>query len=89
MARGILSEYGPDANKPQAPRMSKNGPVDCGDVRNYKPPQGPMGMSHNSVGLGGSVHPCGTQGPSGAGGSTSGSVGLHGEDRGMGTNRKG
>lgn len=41
MARTILGDFGPDAYKPQAPRITKNGPVDERDVMNYAPPQGP------------------------------------------------
>jgi hypothetical protein len=92
MPRSILSEFGPDANKPQAPRATCGGVKmeDKVDVRNYQPPRGPIGLSRNSVGLGGNVNACGTQGPQGPqGGEASGSAGLHGKDRGMGSNRKG
>ena len=91
MARGILSEYGPDANKPQAPRARGGGPTTARDVMNYKPPQGPIGISRVGVGLGGAnLGNCGTQGPSPArGDGAGGSPGLHGDNEGMGTNREG
>jgi hypothetical protein len=62
MAREILGGFGPDTPKDQAPQMSKNGPVECKPLA-YDAPKGPMGQSHNSVGLGGSnMGCCGTQG---------------------------
>lgn len=89
MARGILSEYGPDANKPQAPRLSGQGQVTCRDVMGYQPPTGPIGIGHSGPGLGGSnCGNCGTQGPSGCDGDgESGSPGIGGTNKGMGTNR--
>ena len=34
------------------------------DVHNYKPPQGPIGIDHKGVGLGGDNHDCGMYGSS-------------------------
>jgi hypothetical protein len=50
MARDILSEFGPDANKPQVARATGGG---CIDVKNipYNAPVGPTTFSHNSPGL--------------------------------------
>ena len=89
MARPILSEYGPDAYKPQADRASSGGVKQARDVMGYKPPQGPIGIEHRSVGLGGAnLGNCGTQGPSAStGDGAGGSPGLHGRNKGMGTNR--
>jgi hypothetical protein len=93
MARGILGEYGPDANKPQAPRARSGGVTmkDKRDVMNYKPPTGPIGITRTGVGLGGAnLGNCGTQGPAPSrGDGAGGSPGLHGDDEGMGTNRGG
>ena len=90
MARPILSEYGPDANKPQAPRARSGGVTSARDVMGYKPPQGPIGISRTGVGLGGAnLGNCGTQGPSSdRGDGAGGSPGLHGDNEGMGTNRE-
>ena len=90
--RDILSEYGPDAYKPQASRATCGGVkmADKVDVRNYQPPQGPIGIGRNSVGLGGTNYGnCGTQGERSPRGGESGSAGLGGDNEGMGSNRKG
>ncbi len=56
----------------------------------YCPPTGPIGISRVGVGLGGeNCGPAGTQGKYDTPVSESGSPGLHGRDKGMGTNRKG
>ena len=90
MARGILSEFGPDSAKPQAARATSGGVKQARDVMGYRPPQGPTSIGNRGVGLGGeNLGVCGTQGKYGTGVSESGSPGLHGENRGMGTNRKG
>lgn len=56
------------------------------DVMGYKPPQGPVGIDHKGVGLGGDNHDCGEEGTSehmtgkaGIGGTVrkSGSQGRH------------
>jgi hypothetical protein len=90
MARDILSEYGKDSNSPMAPRATKGGETSARDVMNYSPPQGPMGiMGNNKPGLGGdNCGNCGTQGASSISKSESGSPGLHGDNKGMGTNRR-
>ena len=92
MARDILSEYGPDARKPQASRAGAGGVMQARDVMNYSPPTGPTNIGDaKSPGLHG--HNCGNAGTQGSyshdsdGGS--GSPGLHGSNHGMGTNRKG
>jgi len=53
MARPILSEYGPDASKPQAPRATCGGVTmsEKKDVMNYASPVGPTTFQHNSPGL--------------------------------------
>ena len=101
MARPILSEYGPDAYKPQAPRAGCGGVTmkDKRDVMGYQPPKGPIGITRTpSPGLGG--YNCGNAGTQGrynaqgdlynnTGEGATGSAGLGGKNRGMGTNRKG
>ena len=89
MARGILSEYGPDASKPQAARATKGGCTDARDVMNYRPPQGPTNIGDpKSPGIHGTNYGnCGTQGPKAFQSEGSGSVGLGGKNKGMGTNR--
>ena len=75
---------------PQKPRASGGGAQVCRDVMNYKPPTGPIGIDRVGVGLGGAnLGNCGTQGSGVRGDGAGGSPGLHGENRGMGTNRKG
>src|SRR5215472_6813383 len=51
MARSILGEYGPDADKPQAPRATSGGYTSARDVMNYSSPVGPTTFGHNSPGL--------------------------------------
>jgi hypothetical protein len=79
MARPILSEFGPDADKPQAARATCGGVTEARDVMNYKPPQGPTSIGNQKVGLGGEVYKMGSQGPSASSPSEGGSAGLHGE----------
>jgi hypothetical protein len=57
--RDILSEYGPDADKPQAPRAHSGGIMEAKKLP-YSPPVGPIGLGNNSPGLGG--HNCGNCG---------------------------
>lgn len=98
MARGILSEYGPDAAKMQVSRITKNGPAATREQTagigpgRYDAPYGPIGINRTpGPGLGGAnLGCCGTQGQrNDSGDGTSGSVGLGGLNRGMGSNRKG
>lgn len=87
MARGILSEYGPDAKKPQAARVSSGGITRSRDVNRYQKPQGPTSIGNRRVGLGGdNLGVCGTQGRHGMG-SEGGSPGLHGERKSKGSQR--
>jgi hypothetical protein len=53
MARPILSEYGPDADKPQAAPCTKGGVMmeDKKDVMGYAAPVGPTTFGHNNPGL--------------------------------------
>lgn len=91
MPRDILSEYGNDSGVGDKPRATSGGIKSARDVRNYQPPQGPIGISRVGVGLGGhNCGPCGTQGPyESTGDGASGSPGLGGKNRGMGSNRRG
>lgn len=87
MARGILSEYGPDAPRSQAPRASSGGVTSAKPLR-YDPPQGPIGINHKGVGLGGSnLGNCGSQGSYDHSCSTSGGPGIGGKNMGHGSNR--
>lgn len=87
MARPILSEYGPDTPKKMASRMSGSGQAGSKPLP-YDPPKGPIGLGNSGPGLGGvNYGNCGTQGPKSIISETSGSVGLHGNNRGMGSNR--
>ena len=56
MARGILSEYGPDIKgRPSPGRATSGGVTSARDVHNYSAPQGPKGiMESQSPGLHGS-----------------------------------
>ena len=87
MARSILNEYGPDADKPQVPGATSGGCTEAKDVMGYVPPVGPIGISNSTVGLGG-VNCCnaGSQGKhdlTGDGGAGApGIVRLGGENKG-------
>ena len=84
-----LDYYAPSPKRAES-RASSGGVKKSRDVNNYQKPQGPIGISRVGVGLGGVNHgPCGTQGHHDDLVGVSGSPGLHGEGRGMGTNRKG
>jgi len=61
MAKDILSHYGRDSTNPQSPRAT------CGGVKEakplpYSPPKGPTNQMRQGPGLGGTVHPKGSQG---------------------------
>jgi hypothetical protein len=90
--KDILSMYGRDSHMPQARRASSGGKTmaDKCDVMDYQPPQGPTNINNRQVGLGGDNYGnCGTQGQKAIHRAEGGSAGLHGKDRGMGTNRRG
>lgn len=88
MARDILSEYGPESPMNQKPRATSGGFTSARDVMNYSPPQGPQGINNRSVGLKGvNWGNCGTQGTHSCPTESSGSPGLGGRNKGMGTNR--
>ena len=78
MARPILSEYGPDASKPQAPRATSGGCTSARDVMNYAAPVGPTTFGHNSPGLANrnNYGNAGSQGKYGLPITTSGSAGI-------------
>jgi hypothetical protein len=64
MAREILSEYGPDADKPQASRATSGW---CTEAKTlpYCSPVGPIGLGNRTVGLGGAnLGNAGSQGKS-------------------------
>jgi hypothetical protein len=84
MARSILNEYGPDADKPQAPSATSGGCTEARDVMGYAPPVGPIGISNNSVGLGGTnVGNAGSQGKSSlTGDGGAGTPGIGGQNEG-------
>jgi hypothetical protein len=46
---------GPDTPKVQAPRATNGGQMDCKPIP-YCEPQGPKGIMHEGVGLGGTNH---------------------------------
>lgn len=86
MKKDILSNYGPD--RASSRRASCCGGVmmeDKRDVNRYAPPVGPMGITHNSVGLGGSmIGRAGAQGQrsNSGGASSSGAPGIGGMNHG-------
>ena len=50
MARGILSEYGPDADKPQAAPCTRGGVMQAKELP-YATPVGPTTFGHSGPGL--------------------------------------
>ena len=50
MARGILSEYGPDADKPQAAPCTRGGVMQAKELP-YASPVGPTTFGHSGPGL--------------------------------------
>lgn len=85
MAREILSDFGPDAHKPQEPRARSGGEKTARDVMNYSPPQGPSNINDaKSPGLHGDNHGTARCPTAGRG---SGSPGLHGDIKPHGTQR--
>jgi hypothetical protein len=90
MARPILSEYGPDAKKPQAARASSGGITAARDVNKYRPPQGPTSIGNRKVGLGGDNYGhSGFQGATSCPSKETGGPGLGGKNKGPGVNRRG
>jgi hypothetical protein len=77
MARGILSEFGPDAVKPQVARATSGG---CTEAKTlpYASPVGPTTFGHNSPGLANrnNYGNAGSQGKYGLPTTTSGSPGI-------------
>jgi hypothetical protein len=84
MARDILGEYGPEANKPQAARATSGGEKTARDVMGYRPPQGPIGIGDSGPGLHGDNHGNASCPVAGRG---SGSAGLHGTTKPGGSQR--
>lgn len=80
MARDILGEYGPNKTIHRAARASSGGVTQAKPLP-YCPPQGPTSQSHVGPGLGGSNHGHG-QRSSQPQAEFSGSVGIHGTNRG-------
>jgi hypothetical protein len=71
-------------------KASGGGVKSARDVHAYRPPQGPSNiLDPHSPGLHGSRMRHGTQGPIAAKSRESGRVGLGGENRGRGVNRRG
>ena len=79
MARDILGEYGPESRRHDKPSAGSGGVTQARDVHNYSPPLGPTLHGYNCGNAG-------TQGTYTTDRETSGSPGLHGSNKGMGTN---
>jgi hypothetical protein len=81
MAKDILGQYGPESHQPQRPGASKGGITQARDVMNYRPPQGPSNINDpKGPGLHGNNLGHGQQFTIG---SSSGSPGIGGTNRGM------
>ena len=88
--KDILGMYGGDSMAPKARKASSGGVKSARDVNAYRPPQGPTSIGNRGPGLGGDNYGnCGQQGPKALRPREGGGVGLGGENRGMGTNRRG
>ena len=88
MARGILSEYGPDAKKTQVARATSGGITKARDVNKYQKPYGPTSIGNRRVGLGGKNYgPCGVQGHHAGPSGERGSPGLGGDRKRKGSQR--
>ena len=90
MARPILSEFGPDASKPQAPRATCGGVSVVKEIP-YSTPVGPTTFSHSGPGLANrnNYGNAGSQGKYSNPITTSGEPGIvrkGGENEGKGTN---
>lgn len=88
MARDILGEFGPDkssaSHSPGSSGLTHGGGKPNVKPTNYSAPQGPMGIDHKGVGLGGDNHDCGMYGSSEH---MSGSVGINGSPKRSGSQR--
>lgn len=75
----ILGEFGEDTYKPQASRITKNGPADC-KTRPYSEPQGPKYIQSTGPGLRGGTNfgNAGSQGKGSLQAEGAGSPGIHG-----------
>ncbi len=60
MANDILKGYGSDRPSYEKPRASSGGTKEAKPLA-YSPPKGPTEQMRQGPGLGGNVHPCGSQ----------------------------
>jgi hypothetical protein len=83
MARPILSEFGPDADKPQAAPCTTGGVMQAKEMP-YANPVGPTTFGHSGPGLAGrnNYGNAGSQGKYSNEITTSGSPGIGGENKG-------
>lgn len=81
MARDILSGFGPNISKKQAPTATCGGVTESVDVMNYRAPTGPTNIGDSKgPGLHGTNHGCGQQFSSASRG---GGPGLGGSNNGL------